>query len=110
MSEASGDLDKNLNETVTIMVDLYGESIESTLNDGSGDDVVKPIEETIWLANSSSFNRLITCTFVAVTMLLMSLWLLTVLLIQYQYAMKKKQRRRRRHAGDDQIEPIYSQV
>ena len=103
MSGASGDLNKSLNETVTIMVDLYGESIESTLDDGSGDNVVKSMEETTPLASSSSFIRLITCTFVAVTILLMCLWLV------YQYAMKK-QRRRRHHAGDDQIEPIYSQV
>ena len=92
MSEASGDSDMSLNETVTIMVDLNGESIESTLGDGSGDNVVKLTEQTISLANSS-LNWLITY----IIAMILCLWLL------YRYALKSEKRRSRYHGGDDQI-------
>ena len=92
MSEASGDSDMSLNETVTIMGDVHSESIESALNNGSGDNVVKLMEENISLANSS-LNWLITY----IIAMILCLWLL------YRYALKNEKRRSRHHGGNDQI-------
>ena len=74
------------------MIDVHSEPIKSTLGDGSGDNVVKPMEETVSLANSS-LNWLITYI---IAMIL-------CLGVLHRYAVKNEKRRSRQRGGDYQI-------
>ena len=72
-----------------------GLTMTVVLDDGSGDSMVKSMEETTPLVGSSSIWII---TLIIMKILLLLLWLL------YRFMKKHKQRRRRRHHGrDDQV-------